>query len=101
MSHLGKQHAEIRLSAFQVISELFLRSHIFRELLISEFQKFVRLVTETDPKHPLPLPKMAAQQLKKKSLLAIRGWHERFGEGYPKLKLGFNYLKYNKKVWEQ
>ena len=37
-------------------------------------------------------------QLKEKSLLAIRSWNERFGEGYPKLKLGFNYLKYNKKV---
>ena len=37
-------------------------------------------------------------QLKEKSLLAIRNWNEKFGEGYPKLKLGFNYLKYNKKV---
>ena len=98
MSHLVKKHAEIRLSAFQVANELFHRSHVFRELLISDFQKFTRLVTETDPKHPLPLPRPAAQTLKEKSLLAIREWNQRFGEGYPKLKVGFNYLKHNKKV---
>ncbi len=98
MSHLVKEHAEIRLSAFQLANELFPRSHVFRELLISDFQKFVQLVTETDPLHPLPLPKPVARQLKEKSLLAIREWNERFGEGYPKLRLGFNYLKHNKKV---
>lgn len=60
MDQLAKQHAEIRLSSFQIINELFTRSHIFRELLISDFQKFARLVTETDPHHPLPPPKPAA-----------------------------------------
>lgn len=98
MSHLVKQHAEIRLSTFQLTNELFHRSHVFRELLVSDFQKFVQLVAETDPHHPLPLPKPAAKQLKEKSLLAIREWNNKFGEGYPKLRLGFTYLKHNKKV---
>lgn len=98
MLQLRKEHAEIRLSAFQIANELFFRSHVFRELLISDFQKFSQLVAETDPKRPLPLPKPAARQLKEKSLLAIREWNEKFGDGYPKLKLGFSYLKHNKKV---
>ena len=98
MSHLSKNHAEIRLSSFQIIDELFQRSHLFRELLLSDFQRFTRLVTGTEPKHPLPLPKPVAAKLKEKSLLAIRQWHDKYGEGYPRLKLSYSFLKTNKKV---
>jgi len=98
MKDLGENHAEVRLSAFQLINELFLRSNLFRELLISDFKRFASLVTGTDSHHPLPPPKDAAAQLKKSSLLAIREWDQRFSHGYPKLKLGYNFLKFNKKV---
>jgi hypothetical protein len=98
LRHLTKKHAEIRLSAFQVIDHIFMRSHLFRELLISDFKKFACLVTGTDPSAPLPPPKDAATRLKKSSLLAIREWNQKYGSSYPKLKLGFNYLKFNKKV---
>lgn len=98
MCHLAKSHAEIRFSAFQIIDDLFQRSHLFRELLLSDFQRFTQLVTGTDPKQPLPLPKTVASKLKEKSLLAIRQWHDKFGEGYPRLKISYNYLKSNKKV---
>ena len=98
MSHLAKNHAEVRLSSFQIIDDLFQRSHLFRELLLSDFQRFTRLVTGTEPKHPLPLPKPVAAKLKEKSLLAIRQWHDKYGEGYPRLKLSYNYLKSSKKV---
>ena len=60
MDQLVKKHAEIRLSAFQIINELFMRSHTFRELLISDFKKFTHLVTGSDHHHPLPPPKPAA-----------------------------------------
>lgn len=104
MHDLVKKHAEIRLSAFQLMEHIFTRSHLFRELLISDFKKFASLVTGTDSKFPLPPPKDAAVRLKKSSLLAIREWNQRYGSSYPKLKLGFNYLKFNKKVrfqiWE-
>lgn len=38
MSQLNQEHAEIRLSAFQIASELFTRSHYFRTLLVDNFQ---------------------------------------------------------------
>lgn len=38
MSQLNQEHAEIRLSAFQIVSELFSRSHHFRTLLVDNFQ---------------------------------------------------------------
>lgn len=98
MYDLAKKHAEIRLSTFQLIDYFFTRSHLFRETVISDFKKFASLVTGTDPHVPLPPPKDAATRLKKSSLLAIREWNQKYGSGYPKLKLGFNYLKFNKKV---
>lgn len=47
---------------------------------------------------PLPPPQNAATKLKEQSLLTIKQWVEKYGDGYPKLKLGFNFLKHNKKV---
>ena len=47
---------------------------------------------------PLPPPHLAAAKLKEVSLLSFKEWVEKYGEGYPKLKLGYNYLKHNKKV---
>ena len=98
MKDLGKKHAQVRLSAFQVLNELFNRSSLFRQLVLSDFKKFASLVTGTDPAFPLPPPKDAAAQLKRKGVVAIREWNQKFGSGYPELKLGFNYLKFNRKV---
>lgn len=88
----------MRLSAFQIVAELFPRSHLFRELVISNFQQLAELVTGTESKQPLPPPQPAATRLKEISLLAIRQWNDKFGDGYPKLKLGYNFLKHRKKV---
>ena len=40
---LAKDHAEVRLSAFQVCNDLFQRSHTFRELTTESFQKIIPL----------------------------------------------------------
>ena len=98
MTFMKKKHAEIRLSAFQIVDEFFSRSHDFRELVVADLQKLVNLVTDTNPKHPMPPPKAAASLLKQRSLLAIREWNLRFGDGYSKLRIGYKYLKFNKKV---
>jgi len=44
MTRLETDHAEVRLSAFQIAKELFVRSHCFRDLLLSNFQRFLELV---------------------------------------------------------
>jgi hypothetical protein len=43
LTQLEKEHSEIRLSAFQMIDELFNRSHVFRELMLSDLQTFLEL----------------------------------------------------------
>ena len=98
LTQLKKNHAEIRLSSFQIINELFLRSHTFRELLLIDFQIFLELTVETDYKQPLPPPKSAAKVLKEKTIEAIDSWHRKFGPHYKKLDLGYNYLKRVKNV---
>nr|CAD7570905.1 unnamed protein product [Timema californicum] len=95
---LGKQHAEIRYSAFQICDELFRRSHVFRELLVSNLQYVMEVTAETCPDRPLPPPRAVALDLKKLALRIIQEWNEEFGDGYKKLRLGFNFLKHCKKV---
>ncbi|KAK7496278.1 hypothetical protein BaRGS_00012443 [Batillaria attramentaria] len=85
MTQLEKGHAEIRLSTFQIIDELFNRSHAF----------------QTDQDQPLPPPKAAAQKLRADTLKAVQQWHEKYSSGYKKLALGFNYLKTCKHVCSQ
>ena len=98
LTQLKKNHAEVRLSSLQIISELFLRSHMFRELLLTDFQLFLELTVETDHKQPLPPPKSAAKILKEKALQAVDSWYHKFGPHYKKLDLGYSYLKRVKKV---
>lgn len=45
MTQLNQEHAEIRLSAFQIASELFSRSHYFRTLLVDNFQVGLREIS--------------------------------------------------------
>lgn len=98
ISQLEKGHSEIRLSAFQMIEELFERSHCFRELLVANFQHFLELTVETDYDHPLPPPKTAAELLKSTAYSSIQKWYDKFGEEYKRLTLGFNFLKTCKKI---
>ena len=93
MTQLKKDHSEIRLSAFQIIDQLFMRSHVFRELLLEEFQVFLELTVESDFSVRLPPPKSAAEILKQKALEAIEKWNQKFGSHYKKLALGYTYLK--------
>ncbi|XP_043368606.1 UV-stimulated scaffold protein A isoform X2 [Dermochelys coriacea] len=98
MTQLNQEHAEIRFSAFQIVDELFTRSHQFRTLIISNFQEFLELTIETDYEQPLPPPKEVAQKLKKTAIKSVQDWHEKYGEAYKKLSLGYHFLKQNKKV---
>nr|XP_015200496.1 PREDICTED: UV-stimulated scaffold protein A isoform X2 [Lepisosteus oculatus] len=99
MTQLSQQHAEIRLSAFQIASELFTRSHHFRTLLVNNFQQFLELTVETDPSdQPLPPPKEVAQKLKTMAIKAVQEWQSSYGEAYKKLALGYHFLKQVKKV---
>ncbi|XP_069580732.1 UV-stimulated scaffold protein A isoform X1 [Brachyistius frenatus] len=98
MSQLNQEHAEIRLSAFQIASELFTRSHHFRTLLVDNFQDFLELTLETDTEQPLPPPKEVARKLRSLAIRTIQSWQTSYGSAYKKLALGYHFLKQVKKV---
>ncbi|KAK7138463.1 hypothetical protein R3I94_013935 [Phoxinus phoxinus] len=98
MTQLNQEHAEIRLSAFQMLSEIFSRSHHFRGLLITHFQEFLELTVETDAEQPLPPPKEVARKLRTLAIQTVQSWHATYGEAYKKLSLGYHFLKQIKKV---
>lgn len=98
MAQLSQEHAEIRLSAFQIVDELFARSHQFRMLVVSDFQEFLELTLGTDHKQPLPPPREVAQRLRQAATQAIQGWNEKFGAAYKKLALGHHFLRHNQQV---
>ncbi|XP_008417961.1 UV-stimulated scaffold protein A-like isoform X3 [Poecilia reticulata] len=98
MTQLNQEHAEIRLSAFQIASELFSRSHHFRTLLVDNFQEFLELTVETDSEQPLPPPKEVARKLRSLAIQTVQSWHTSYGSAYKKLELGYHFLKQVKKV---
>ena len=97
MTQLEKRHSEIRLSALQIINEIFLRSHAFRELLVDDFQNFLSLTIGVNSKKPLPEPNAVASILRSQALKAIEKWNKKYGPHYVKLALGYKYLKRVKK----
>ncbi|XP_042638884.1 UV-stimulated scaffold protein A [Orycteropus afer afer] len=98
MTQLTQEHAEVRLSAFQVVEALFTRSHQFRVLVISNFQEFLELTLGTDHDQPLPPPREVAQKLRRAAIQAVERWHEKYGEAYKKLALGYHFLRHHKQV---
>ncbi|KAM9795391.1 UV-stimulated scaffold protein A [Neosynchiropus ocellatus] len=98
MSQLNEDHAEIRLSAFQIASELFSRSHHFRTLVVDNFQDFLDLTVETDTEQPLPPPKPVAKKLRSLAIQTVQSWQASYGSAYKKLALGYHFLKQVKKV---
>lgn len=98
MAQLSREHAEIRLSAFQIVDELFTRSHQFRVLVVSDLQEFLELTLGTDHRRPLPPPREVAQRLRQAATRAVQGWHERFGAAYKKLALGHHFLRHTQQV---
>ncbi|XP_035403305.1 UV-stimulated scaffold protein A isoform X2 [Cygnus atratus] len=98
LTRLREPHAQVRLSAFQAVQELFARSHRFRTLLVADFQEFLELAVGTEHRQPLPPPAEVAQKLRKAAVRCVQDWHDKYGQAYKKLALGYHYLRQNKKV---
>jgi len=88
-----KKHSAVRLNCVFIADILFTRSHIFRTLLLEDFETYVTLTLGTDPGNPLPPPESQKKKLRFESIKKIKEWHSKFGPGYQKLQLSFNVLK--------
>lgn len=97
-AQLSQGHAEIRLSAFQIMDQLFTRSHQFRVLVVSNFQEFLELTLGTNHEQPLPPPREAARRLRQAATRAVQEWNGKYGAAYKKLALGYHFLRHGKQV---
>ncbi|KAJ6797165.1 UV-stimulated scaffold protein A-like protein [Iris pallida] len=93
MDHLKKNHSQVRYLAVLITDELFMRSKLFRSLLVVNFDQFLSLSVGFRSNMPLPPPASIASLLRSKSIELLEKWNASFGIHYRQLRLGFDYLK--------
>ncbi|THU69879.1 hypothetical protein C4D60_Mb08t19080 [Musa balbisiana] len=93
MVQMKKPHSQVRYLAVLIIDELFMRSKLFRSLLVINFDQFLSLSVGFRRNMPLPPPSSIASNLRKMSIELLEKWHSSYGIYYRQLRLGFDYLK--------
>ena len=88
----------MRLLAFSIADELFLRSKLFRSLLADALDGFLPLAVGFRRAQPLPPPTASAALLRKAAVQALERWHHLFGAHYRQLRLAVEYLKVSARV---
>jgi len=89
---LKRKHCVVRLRCVQLADSLFQRSHTFRLLLLKDLEDFLTLTIGHNPASPLPPPISQQPSLQRAAILAVKGWHEKFGSAHKKLQLAFSAL---------
>ncbi|RLN07635.1 hypothetical protein C2845_PM11G16940 [Panicum miliaceum] len=98
LSLMSKPHSHVRLLAFSIADELFMRSKLFRSLLADALDGFLPLAVGFRRAHPLPPPTASAALLRKAAVQALERWHHLFGAHYRQLRLAVEYLKVSARV---
>ncbi|KAH7682141.1 UV-stimulated scaffold protein A protein [Dioscorea alata] len=93
MNQMKKPHSQVRYLAVLIIDLLFMRSKLFRTLLVVNFDQFLSLSIGFRRNLPLPPPSTVASTLRSKSIELLEKWNASFGIHYRQLRLGFDYLK--------
>ncbi|XP_068646123.1 UV-stimulated scaffold protein A homolog [Aristolochia californica] len=93
MEKMKKNHSQVRYLTLLIIDELFMRSKLFRSLLVVKFDQFLSLSVGFRSNLPLPPPASIASRLRSKGIEFLEKWNDSFGVHYRQLRLGFDYLK--------
>ncbi|XP_057778630.1 UV-stimulated scaffold protein A homolog [Salvia miltiorrhiza] len=93
MSLMKRNHSQVRYLALLIVDELFMRSKLFRSLLVENLDLFLSLSIGFRRNHPLPPPASVASLLRSKSIEFLEKWNDSFGIHYRQLRLGYDYLK--------
>lgn len=83
----------MRYLALLIIDELFIRSKLFRSLLVENLDQLLSLSIGFRRNNPLPAPASVASVLRSKAIEFLEKWNESFGIHYRQLRLGYDYLK--------
>jgi hypothetical protein len=88
----------VRLLAFSIVDELFMRSKLFRSLLADALDGFVPLAVGFRSDDQLPPPAASANTLRKSAIQSLERWHHLFGVHYRQLRLAVEYLKESARI---
>ncbi|KAF7826188.1 UV-stimulated scaffold protein A-like protein [Senna tora] len=93
MDLMKQDHSQVRYLALLIIDELFMRSKLFRTLLIEDLDQLLSLSIGFRRNLPLPAPPSVASLLRSKAIEFLEKWNNSFGVHYRQLRLGYDYLK--------
>ncbi|KAL9833172.1 UV-stimulated scaffold protein A [Arabidopsis thaliana] len=93
MELMRHNHSQVRYLTLFIIDELFMRSKLFRTLIIENLDQLLSLSIGFRSNLPLPAPPAVATTLRSKAIEFLEKWNLSFGFHYKELRLGFDYLK--------
>lgn len=84
---------QVRYLTLLIIDELFMRSKLFRTLVVENLDQLLSLSVGFRRNLPLPAPPAVASLLRSKAIEFLEKWNLSFGVYYRQLRLGYDYLK--------
>lgn len=84
---------QVRYLSLLIVDELFMRSKLFRTLIVENLDQLLTLSVGFRRNAPLPAPSAIASCLRAKAIEFLEKWNASFGIHYRQLRLGFDYLK--------
>ncbi|CAN4108437.1 unnamed protein product [Withania somnifera] len=93
MSLMKREHSQVRYLALLIIDELFMRSKLFRTIVVENLDQLLTLSVGFRKNLPLPPPASVATVLRPKAVEFLEKWNSSFGIHYRQLRLGYDHLK--------
>ncbi|XP_068330461.1 UV-stimulated scaffold protein A homolog [Pyrus communis] len=93
MDLMKREHSQVRYLTLLIIDELFMRSKLFRTLVVENLDQLLTLSVGFRIHSSLPPPANVATALRKKAIEFLEKWNSSFGVHYKQIRLGFDYLK--------
>ncbi|XP_050203446.1 UV-stimulated scaffold protein A homolog [Mercurialis annua] len=93
MELMKRDHSQVRYLSLLIIDQLFMRSKLFRTLIVENLDHLLTLSVGFRRNLPLPAPPAVASVLRSKAIEFLEKWNASFGIHYRQIRLGFDYLK--------
>ncbi|XP_047335339.1 UV-stimulated scaffold protein A homolog [Impatiens glandulifera] len=93
MTLMKRDHSQVRFLSLLIIDELFMRSKLFRSVIVENFDNLLTLSIGFRRNSPLPAPASIASLLRARAIEFLEKWNVSYGVYYRQIRLGFHYLK--------
>ncbi|KAM7274606.1 hypothetical protein ACFE04_016472 [Oxalis oulophora] len=93
MDLMKSNHSQVRYLSLLIIDELFMRSKLFRTVIVENFDQLLTYSVGFRRNLSLPEPQAVATRLRKTAIEFLVKWNESFGIHYRQIRIGFDYLK--------